>query len=152
MGKMSRAKGKRSELSAVHYIRDYYGYVVRRGDCFRHEPDIVGLDGIHIEVKNHESVKIGPWYIQSREASMRYKDGIPIVMHKSNRTPWFVTLAYEDWLSMGGEKADFDDRQKFDLMSELAEKKRLRYIRKDVELITIPAEEFFDEYGGWKND
>lgn len=149
MAKMSRTKGKRSELEAVHFIRDNYGYVVRRGDCFRHEPDIVGLRGLHVEVKNHKTPDVGSWYLQSKDASMRYNDGIAIVMHKANRTPWYVTLAYSDWLRMGGDEAWMDKRQRFDLMAVLRENGGVRYIRKDIDLLTVKAEEFFDVYGGW---
>ena len=51
MGKMSRDKGARSERSLVHLLRDFYGYDVRRGDCFRGEADVIGLWGVWIEVK-----------------------------------------------------------------------------------------------------
>lgn len=149
MGKMSRTKGARSEREAVHFIRDYYGYEVRRGDCFRHEPDIVGLEKIHIEVKNHEKPDISSWYWQSWEASKKYRDGIPIVMHKANRTPWYVTLAYSDFIMMGGSTAEVDQRQRFNLMTELAKNERIRYNRQGLDLISMKAEEFFDEYGGW---
>ena len=55
-GKSSREKGARSERELVHILRDQYGYDVRRGYVFHGEPDVVGLDGIHVEVKAVEQI------------------------------------------------------------------------------------------------
>lgn len=150
MGKMSRDKGKRSELELVHLLRDFYGYEVRRGDCFRHQPDIVGMWGIHIEVKNVQKVDIASWYWQSWEAAKKYDDGIPVVIHKENRKPWLVTLAYQDYTeTMRGEAADMDDRERFNLRAEIEKYGRLRYFRQGIDLITVPIVEFMDIYGEW---
>lgn len=152
MGKMSRNKGKRSELILVHFIRDFYGYEVRRGDCFRGEADVIGLPGIWIEVKAHEKVDIGTWYWQAWETTTKRDGGIPVVFHKINRSPWYVTLAVKDYEIMGGESAPMDERVRFNLMNEMKDHDRIRYYRQGLDLITVKAEEFMDVYGGYIHD
>ena len=95
----SRTKGKRGELEVVHLLQNH-DYNVRRGDAFRGEPDIVGLDGVHIEVKFRETTEIDKWMAQSmRDAEDKYEhDMIPTVWHKRNRMPLKVTLLAEDFL------------------------------------------------------
>lgn len=149
MGKMSREKGKRSELDLVHYLRDFYGIDVRRGDCFRGEADVIGMPGIWIEVKNHQKVDIGSWYWQAWETTKKHKGGVPVVFHKENRKPWLVTLAYNDWTMLGGDECDIDNRIRFNLRSVFEKHGIVRYFRQGVDLITVSAEDFMDEYVDW---
>lgn len=149
MGKYSRNRGIRGELSLVHFLFDNYGYLVRRGDCFRHEPDIVGLDGLHVEVKNVEKVDIGSWYWQSWEAAKKYDDGIPVVFHKENRKPWLATVASKDFEAIGGGLPLMDRRQRFNVRTEIEKLGCIRYERQGVDLVTMPIEAFLDEYGEW---
>ena len=57
-GKRSRERGKRAELELANLIRDTWGYDVHRGKVFYHESDMVGLEGIHPEVKRVERLNI----------------------------------------------------------------------------------------------
>ena len=50
-GRSARNKGAGAERELARLIRDNYGYEVHRGKVFYKESDIVGLDGIHMEVK-----------------------------------------------------------------------------------------------------
>lgn len=43
-------------------------------------PDLVGLPGIHIEVKRAEQVRLSEWMAQALRDSKRFRDGIPAFM------------------------------------------------------------------------
>lgn len=96
----SRNKGKRGELEAAHLLKDH-GYDARRGQQFsgaNGDPDVVGLPGIHLEIKRVEKLNIDDALNQSiRDAR---ENEIPIVMHRKNRTEWKVTLRFTDWIEM----------------------------------------------------
>lgn len=98
-GKRSRDKGKRRELEFVHILNDR-GFNVRRGYVFQHEPDIVGLEGFHVEVKGVESLNVRKALNQSIEDAEKRKDGIPIVAWKKSNEPWTVTLLLDDFIQM----------------------------------------------------
>ena len=94
----SKQKGKRGELEWAAYCRQQ-GYDCRRtaqycgntGDA----SDVVGLPGIHQEVKRVEHLNI---YEAIEQAERVKKDfEIPIVSHRKNRFPWLVTMKGEDW-------------------------------------------------------
>lgn len=88
----SRQKGKRGELDAAKALKEY-GYETRRGQQFsgaNGDADVVGLPGIHLEVKRVEKLNISEAMQQSiRDA----RDGeLPVVMHRKNRETWLVTM------------------------------------------------------------
>ena len=96
----SRNKGKRGELETAHLLQKY-GYEARRGQQFsgaNGDPDVVGLPGIHIEVKRVEKLNID----EALEQAIRDKreSEIPIVMHRKNRTEWKVTMLFDDWMML----------------------------------------------------
>ena len=96
----SRSKGKRGELEAAKLLKDF-GYDARRGQQFsgaNGDPDIVGLPGIHIEVKRVEKLNIEKAVEQS---CLDAKLGeLPIVLHRKNRQPWLVTMTFLDWMNL----------------------------------------------------
>ena len=96
----SRDKGKRGELEAAHLLKEC-GYDARRGQQFsgaNGDPDVVGLPGIHIEVKRVEKLNIDSAMEQSiRDAR---ENEIPVVMHRKNRMPWKVTMLFNDWMEL----------------------------------------------------
>ena len=59
---------------------------------FGSTPDVVGVPGIHPEVKRVERLNV-------RDAS-RFGDGMPTLFHRRNRSPWLVTMQLEDWLEL----------------------------------------------------
>lgn len=95
----SKKKGKRGELELAALLRSY-GYETRRGVQYQggqDSPDVVGLDGIHIEVKRQERLNI----IEAMEqADKDSGENIPVVFHRKNRTPWLVTLHLDDFMNM----------------------------------------------------
>lgn len=98
MGKASRNKGKAGEREVARLCREY-GYDTKRGQQYsgRGEDDVVGLPGVHIEVKRVERLNLHAAMEQSiRDA----KGDIPIVVHRMSREPWMVTMRFEDFMTM----------------------------------------------------
>lgn len=93
----SKAKGKRGELELAHYLRSS-GFDCHRGVQYKgspYSPDVVGLDGIHIECKRVESLNINNAMAQAiKDAG----EDIPVVIHRTNRAEWKVTMLLEDWI------------------------------------------------------
>ena len=88
----SRQKGKRGELEAARVLRED-GYETRRGQQYSGaagDADVVGLPGIHLEIKRVEKLNISEAMKQSiRDA----RDGeLPVVMHRKNKETWLVTM------------------------------------------------------------
>lgn len=97
----SKRKGKTGELEFSRLCREQ-GYDCRRtaqycgntGDA----ADVVGLPGIHVEVKRVERLNV-------REAiGQAIRDArpgeIPVVAHRRDRHPWLVTMRLEDWFAL----------------------------------------------------
>lgn len=111
----SRAKGAAGERELSHVLNEY-GYETRRGQQFsaaNGDADVVGLPGIHIEVKRCEKIHIDKWLEQSiRDAyadSLRQgSEVIPAVFHRSNddrkkdstKGVWKVTMRLDDWMKL----------------------------------------------------
>ena len=96
----SRSKGKRGELEAAHLLQEY-GYDARRSQQFagmNGDADVVGLPGMHIEVKRVEKLNLENAVAQSvRDAR---ENEIPIVLHRKNRSEWLVTMSFTDWMEL----------------------------------------------------
>lgn len=94
----SRAKGARGELLFSKFMKTIWGISARRGQQFsggNESPDVVHLmHGVHFEVKNVETLKLGPAYLQASEDAG--PTNIPIVAHKRNNQPWMLTFAASD--------------------------------------------------------
>ena len=85
-GKRSQRKGADGERELAAILREY-GYPTKRGGSmsFGDVPDLVGLPGIHIEVKRAEQVRLSEWMAQALRDSKRFRDGIPAVIHNFPR-------------------------------------------------------------------
>lgn len=101
MGSRSQRKGASGERELAAILRER-GYDCRRGGSlsFGEIPDVVGLPGVHVEVKRVEKLNIGEAMEQAIRDSERMQDGIPALFHRRNRKPWLVTMRLEDWLSL----------------------------------------------------
>ena len=102
MGKMSRDKGKRGERE-LSKILQQYGYDARRGQQFsgaNGDPDVVGLPGIHIEVKRVERLNL--YQAMEQAKSDAREDEAPAVFHRRNGEKWMVTMMLEDWMELYG--------------------------------------------------
>ena len=99
-GRMSRNKGKRGELEVAQLLRDH-GIPARRGVQYaggNDSPDVVGLDGVHIEVKRSETLALYP---AMEQALTDAKPGdIATVWHRRSGRRWVVVLHAEDFLAL----------------------------------------------------
>ena len=96
----SRDKGKRGELEAAHLLKKY-GYDARRGQQFsgaNGDADVVGLPGIHLEVKRVEKLNIENAVEQS--VSDAREGEKPAVLHRKNRRSWLVTMPFDEWIEL----------------------------------------------------
>lgn len=107
MGRMSREKGKRGEREWAALCRDHgYGdarrtsqYCGNTGDA----SDVVGLPGIHQEVKRVERLELYSALKQAaRDAQEAGNGAIPIVAHRRNNERWVVIMDAEDFFKMYG--------------------------------------------------
>lgn len=105
-GRAARNKGAAAERELAALIRDTWGYEVHRGKVFYHESDLVGLDGIHVEVKRQERLNIYEAVRQAISEAGKRKDGLPAVFHRRDREGWLVTMRLEDWIDLYGEWRD----------------------------------------------
>lgn len=96
----SKDKGKRGERMCAAKMREY-GYEARRGIQYQgspESPDVVGVPGLHIEVKFTEKLRLWDAVEQSiRDAG---ENEIPVVMHKKNKSDWLCILKLEDFMTL----------------------------------------------------
>lgn len=106
MGTKSQRKGRAGEIELAKMLRGY-GYDVQPGQAVSYgaTPDITGLPGVHIECKRAQQQNLYAWLEQSRRDADKFRDGLPAVFWRKNRSPWLVVMKLEDWMA-------FYDRQK----------------------------------------
>jgi Holliday junction resolvase len=99
-GRMSRNKGKVGEREVAQLLRDH-GIPARRGVQYQggpDSPDVVGLDGYHVEVKRTERFSL---YAALEQAMGEKPAGdIPVVFHRQNQRGWVVVLNAADFLAL----------------------------------------------------
>lgn len=96
----SREKGKAGEREFAALCRKHGFENARRGQQYNglDGQDVVGLDGIHIEVKRVERLNIEQ---ALQQAERDKKEGeIPIVAHRRNREEWKITMRAKDWFEL----------------------------------------------------
>ena len=96
----SRNKGKRGELEFARFCREQGYEGVRRGCQYSgiEGEDIVGLPGIHAEVKRTERLSLYDAIAQA--GADAGKDKLPIVASRKNRCDWLITMRAEDWFKI----------------------------------------------------
>lgn len=97
-GKASRNKGANAERELAKLLQKELNMEIRRGQVFNHEPDIVGLTGVHVEVKRQERLNIWAAMEQAIVSAKRMLDGIPVVMFRRDRGEWLVCMRLSDWM------------------------------------------------------
>jgi len=82
-------------------MRDHGYSDARRGQQFcgsNGDADVVGIPGIHIEVKRVQALNIDRALKQAQNDA---KDGeTPIVAHRKNGEKWKITMDAEDWFRL----------------------------------------------------
>ena len=101
MGRSQQRKGARGELELAELLKGY-GFDVKRGGSmsFGAVPDLVGLPGVHIEVKRVERLNVDNAMQQAVDDAARFGDGIPVLFHRRNRRPWLVTMQLDDFIKL----------------------------------------------------
>ena len=100
MGKASRDKGKRGEREVAELLHDH-GILARRGVQYAggaDSPDVIGLEGVHIEVKRTEALRLYP-ALEQAMAERRPGD-IATVWHRPNGRPWAVIMLAADFIAL----------------------------------------------------
>jgi Holliday junction resolvase len=96
----SRQKGARGERELSSKLREH-GFEARRGVQYsgaNGDADVVGLPGVHIEVKRVERFSLYDALAQSK-SDARHGE-LPVVMHRKNNCEWVVVQPLDDWLEM----------------------------------------------------
>ena len=99
MGKMARDKGAGGERELAGILNEH-GINAHRGYVQFKQSDLVGIPGIHPEVKRVEKLNIHAAMRQAIEESKKRKDGCPTVFHRKNRDKWLVTMLLDDWIEL----------------------------------------------------
>ena len=99
-----KRKGKYGELEVVRLCKAE-GYDARRSAQFcgnnpEGTADVVGLPGIHIEVKRVEHLNIDDALAQASRDAGKTPGNIPAVFHRKNGTSWKVTMGADDWFRL----------------------------------------------------
>ena len=100
MGKSSQRKGADGERELAAILREH-GYDIERGDSLSYGevPDLMGLPGVHIEVKRVEWLNVPEAMAQAIRDTARF-GGVPSLFHQRSRSPWLVTMRLADWLEL----------------------------------------------------
>lgn len=96
MAQLSREKGKIGEREAAAEIGRIFNVQARRGQQFAgspESPDVVGLPGVHVEVKRAEKQCFYDWLSQ---AGSECGPNVPIVVHRQNNQPWIAVVKLDD--------------------------------------------------------
>ena len=96
----SNQKGKAGEREFAKLCREKGFEGVRRGQQYSgiEGKDVVGLDGVHIEVKRVERLNLSKAMKQAIEDSG--EENMPIVAHRKNREEWKITMLADDWFEL----------------------------------------------------
>ena len=98
----SKRKGATGEREIVRKLREY-GYETRRsvqynGKAEEGQADIIGLDGIHAEIKRVERLNIYDAMAQAKHDAK--PDELPTVFHRRNNCKWLVTMELNEWMKL----------------------------------------------------
>ena len=97
----SKQKGNRGERELAEELRKF-GYDTRRGHQYNgltDEADVVGIPGLHIEVKRVEK---GLNLEKALEQSTRdaKESEVPVVIHRRNYEQWKVTMSLGEFIAL----------------------------------------------------
>lgn len=102
----SKRKGNDGERELLSILRQH-GEATRNDQTFiggKDNPDISFTSGsrrYHVECKRTEHLKL---YEAIRQAEADAGSmAIPIVIHRRNREPWYITMRLSDFLAGGGK-------------------------------------------------
>ena len=94
----SRAKGANAERELARLLRAE-GFDARRGQQYcgaNGDADVVGLPGVHLEVKRTEAFRLWDALAQAKHDAREGE--MPVVVHRKNNCEWVVVQPLTDWL------------------------------------------------------
>lgn len=100
MSKFSRDKGKRGEREIALVLREH-GFEARRGQQYcgaNGDADVVGVPGLHIEVKRTEKFRMYEALDQARNDAR--EDELPVVFTRKNNCDWVACLRLDDFMEL----------------------------------------------------
>lgn len=108
----SRQKGARGEREIAEILRGY-GYTdARRSAQYcgntGEAADVVGVAGLHIEVKYREQVR-DELYMEQAEHDAR-KGDLPLVLYRRSREQWKALMRLDTFMLIWGELSDSQKR------------------------------------------
>lgn len=100
----SKAKGKRGEREFAKICREQ-GFNARRSQQYAggiDSADVIGLPGIHIEVKLRERITENDKmeFIKQAMRDAAGSSNLPIVAHREDYQNWYVTMEMQDFVMM----------------------------------------------------
>lgn len=101
MSKAQQRKGRAAEIELSN-ILNQRGFHTRPGApvSYGREADIIGLPGVHAELKRRENPDLSAALRQAAEDAARFGDGLPVVFARGNRQKWRVVMDLDSWLSL----------------------------------------------------
>lgn len=100
IGRSNRDRGAAAERQVRDLFRALGFDAVRRGHVFDHESDVVGVPGIHIEVKYQKKPALWSWIYQSKAEAATKNDGQPVVWFRKPGENWHVIVTGKLFMEM----------------------------------------------------
>lgn len=100
MSKFSRDKGKRGEREVALVLHEH-GFEARRGQQYcgaNGDADVIGVPGLHIEVKRTEKFRMYEALDQARNDAR--EDELPVVFTRKNNCDWVACLRLDDFMEL----------------------------------------------------
>ncbi len=103
-GRASQRRGRRAELELAKLLQAA-GYPAAPGPpvSFGVAPDVVGLEDVHVEVKNVARLDL-PAALRQAAEDAAYFGGVPVVFHRHRGGRWVVSMELSDWLGLYGRR------------------------------------------------
>ena len=102
MGRASQRRGRRAEIELANILRGNGFPNAAPGPpmSFGSAPDLAGVEGCHVEVKNVQNLNLVAALNQAAEDSAYFGDGLPAVFHRHKGGRWVVSMSLQDWLTL----------------------------------------------------
>lgn len=84
----------------ICHLLQSYGIPAEPGQpvSFGSTPDITGVPGVHAEIKRVERLNVPEAMAQAVRDSEKFRDGVPVLFHRRNRSEWLCTMRLSDWI------------------------------------------------------
>ena len=107
----AKSKGKRGELEIAGLMRGYGYPKARRSAQYcgaLGDADVIGVDGLHIEVKYRERINDEDHLLQAEGDSR--KGDVPVVMYRRSRENWKALVRLNVFMTIWNELSDSQKR------------------------------------------